>query len=86
MKRLGWIGLALIFAAASAAAAWTLYRFPPVEWPFYPRCMFHQISGCLCPGCGSLRAIHLLLHGQLQTAVLHVVFGAHLKRLDFVAA
>ncbi|MBP8261070.1 MAG: DUF2752 domain-containing protein [Verrucomicrobia bacterium] len=81
MKRLGWIGLALIFAAASAAAAWTLYRFPPVEWPFYPRCMFHQISGCLCPGCGSLRAIHLLLHGQLQAA-----FQANALLLSSLAA
>ncbi len=69
MKRLGWIGLALIFAASGAAAVWTLYRFPPADWPFYPRCMFHQITGCLCPGCGSLRAIHLLLHGQFQAAI-----------------
>jgi hypothetical protein len=35
----------------------------------YPSCPFHAITGCWCPGCGSLRAIHDLLSGHLLAAV-----------------
>jgi hypothetical protein len=30
--------------------------------------MFHRTTGLLCPGCGSLRALHQLLHGHLAAA------------------
>ncbi len=35
---------------------------------FFPRCMFHEVTGLSCPGCGSQRALHALLHGDLPTA------------------
>ncbi|HVV70051.1 MAG TPA: DUF2752 domain-containing protein, partial [Verrucomicrobiae bacterium] len=31
-------------------------------------CIFHQTTGLLCPGCGSLRALHQLLHGNWVAA------------------
>ena len=31
---------------------------------FFPRCWFHETTGLLCPGCGSTRALHALLHGE----------------------
>jgi len=34
----------------------------------YPRCLFRQLTGLECPGCGSQRAIHALLHGQVAEA------------------
>lgn len=34
----------------------------PEEQPVFPRCIFHSFSGYYCPGCGSQRAIHNLLH------------------------
>lgn len=46
-----------------------LFRFNPAEHAFYPRCLFHQITGWHCPGCGGLRAIHQLLHGHLLAAL-----------------
>lgn len=35
----------------------------------YPTCPFLWVSGWYCPGCGSLRAVHALTHGDVQTAV-----------------
>ncbi len=57
-----------------AAASLLLFFFEPGRYAFYPRCLFHQTTGLLCPGCGSLRAIHQLLHG-------HIVAAAHLNAL-----
>lgn len=36
-------------------------RFDPQTTPF-PKCLFKSITGLSCPGCGSQRAIHQLLH------------------------
>jgi hypothetical protein len=46
-----------------------LFLFDPARAPFYPVCQFHQLTGLCCPGCGSLRAMHELLHGHLMTAL-----------------
>ncbi len=40
------------------------YFFNPSTTFFIP-CPLHYITGFYCPGCGSQRAIHLLLHGDL---------------------
>ena len=53
----------------TAAASLLLFFFEPGRYPFYPRCLFNQTTGLLCPGCGSLRAMHHLLHGHLVAAV-----------------
>jgi hypothetical protein len=34
----------------------------------YPPCPFHALTGLYCPGCGSTRALHQLLHGHLAAA------------------
>jgi Protein of unknown function (DUF2752) len=41
-----------------------LYLFNPEQSWFYPQCLFYKLSGFYCPGCGSLRSIHSLLHGN----------------------
>ena len=64
-KQLIWIG----GLSAAAAAALVLFCFEPGRVPIYPRCVFHQVTGMDCPGCGSLRALHELLHGHLWTAL-----------------
>lgn len=33
-----------------------------------PRCWFHYFTGLDCPGCGSQRMVHALLHGDLAAA------------------
>lgn len=45
-----------------------LYWFAPERYGFYPRCWVHELTGLQCPGCGGLRAVHRLLHGQWAAA------------------
>jgi len=62
----------LLWAVAlflAGAAALLLYCFDPVHFHFYPVCVFHHVTGLLCPGCGTLRALHQLLHGHLAAAL-----------------
>ncbi len=62
--------IALVSAVTLAAAAsLVLFLFDPAQYGFYPRCFFHLTTGLLCPGCGSLRALHQLLHGHVAAAI-----------------
>lgn len=35
------------------------------------QCLFHDITGWQCPGCGGQRAFYYLLHGQVLLALRH---------------
>ena len=41
-----------------------LYNVDPRNPGSYPICPFLGLTGCFCPGCGTLRALHQLLHGN----------------------
>ena len=58
----------LSFAVVAAAGAWVLYNFAPTAYGFYPPCMFRKMTGLECPGCGTTRALHHLLHGRVDEA------------------
>jgi hypothetical protein len=52
-----------------AAVGLILLRvFDPARSWIFPPCPVHYLTGWSCPGCGSLRAIHALLHGNLPQA------------------
>jgi len=62
-------GLKLLFiSGAILAALFVLFVFNPSDGSLYPPCPFHELTGLYCPGCGSLRAVHQLLHGNLPAA------------------
>lgn len=63
------IGLGLI--AAGLLAFVVLFAFDPARSPIYPVCLFHKFTGLHCPGCGSLRALHQLTHGNFAAAFHH---------------
>jgi hypothetical protein len=50
-------------------AAIILYNFNPASAGFYPPSPFRLLTGLFCPGCGSLRALHHLLHGRVGQAL-----------------
>lgn len=51
-----------------AGAATYLFLFDPAKGAFYPSCPFLMITGFQCPGCGTARSLHQLLHGHPVTA------------------
>ncbi len=72
-KRLG----AHAAAAATMLALVMVYEVPPGENSFYPSCPFFQLTGWECPGCGSTRALHALLHLRwVEAMALNPVFTA----------
>ena len=71
-------------AIALLSALAVVYTFSPTEYAFYPRCLIYATTHWLCPGCGSTRALHALLHSDVRSAlhynalftlVAPVVFG-----------
>lgn len=52
-----------------AAGVYILVRFDPMQSVVYPKCVFHEITGLYCPGCGAARAFHALLHGRFLEAL-----------------
>ena len=42
--------------------------YNPATSTLFPPCPVHFLTGWYCPGCGSLRAIHQLLQGNLRAA------------------
>lgn len=61
--------LATAFAVAGVAALGVLFFFDPAISQLFPPCPIHWSTGLYCPGCGSLRAMHLLLHGNFMGAI-----------------
>jgi Protein of unknown function (DUF2752) len=60
---------AIILGAAFLGAAAVVFFFNPSTNGFYPVCVFHQLTGLNCPGCGATRSFYALLHGHFQLAV-----------------
>lgn len=46
-----------------------MYLVDPRVVGNYPPCPFLYLTGCYCPGCGTLRALHRLLHADLRGAL-----------------
>ncbi len=61
-------GLLALALVAMLGGGLVLFWFDPSRYGFYPYCIFHRTTGLLCPGCGSLRALHQLLQGHLAAA------------------
>jgi hypothetical protein len=44
------------------------FVFDPSRYLLFPKCPFNWITGYKCPGCGSQRAVHHLLHLNIKAA------------------
>lgn len=57
------------FAAISLLSLLVVYAlFDPALESFFPPCPFHSLTGFLCPGCGSQRALHHLINLRPEIA------------------
>jgi len=59
----------LVLAALGACGVAVLYVLDPRVPGNYPVCPFLAFTGCYCPGCGTLRALHRLLYGDFTGAL-----------------
>lgn len=58
----------LLLLLAAAVAVIVLGAFDPEEFSFFPKCPFLMLTGLKCPGCGTQRAIHQLMHLHIGEA------------------
>jgi Protein of unknown function (DUF2752) len=56
-------------AAGLAAAVGYIGAVDPNRPGHYPACPLLRYTGLYCPGCGGLRGVHALCHGDLATAL-----------------
>ncbi len=62
------------------------FYFDPSVAGFFPPCPFLHLTGFFCPGCGSQRALHHLLHGELIRSADHnLLFVAFLPLVGYSA-
>lgn len=63
------VGIILAAIAIAIAALFALFpeRFALLRFP----CIFHEITGLYCPGCGGTRAVKALLGGHIITSFMY---------------
>ena len=73
----------LLLLAVGIIGGAVLYNMDPRNSGTYPICPFFALTGCFCPGCGTLRALHLLLNGNPLAAMGYNPFAV--LSLPFIA-
>lgn len=63
-RAIKWPLIAIVLLVAIAV----YYALDPAGYDFFPKCPFYWLTGYKCPGCGSQRAIHHLLHLDVKGA------------------
>jgi hypothetical protein len=76
LPRFAKIGLLILIPVILAL----FFFIKPEEGGIFPECIFHNLTGYYCPGCGSQRAFHAFLHfdvsGVLRNNILFLPGGA----------
>src|SRR6266851_3262347 len=56
---------ALIWLTVAVSGVY-LFIFEPGQSGYFPPCPFRALTGLNCPGCGTTRCLHQLLHGNVS--------------------
>ncbi len=57
-----------LLAAACVGLVFIYSHFSPESTAWFPKCIFLQLTGLKCPGCGSQRVVHNLLNLNIHKA------------------
>jgi hypothetical protein len=61
--------IAFVGLGVATLGIWLLRTFDPsAAGSLFPSCLFHDVTGWYCPGCGITRALHALVHFDLAHA------------------
>ena len=63
--------IVILAIAALMVFGFIYYAVDPTSSALFPQCGFLTLTGYKCPGCGSQRAIHALLNGDVAAAFRH---------------
>lgn len=80
-RRLGWLILGGIVVGVALLA---VHRSRSGGDSWLPGCLFHELTGLHCPGCGLTRAAHAALHGDAAKAFYFNPVGMVLLPLAMV--
>lgn len=66
----------ILLASIPVAILLLVYFFyNPEDFDWFPKCPFYSLTGVYCPGCGSQRALHSLVHLEFgKTASYNFLF------------
>ena len=65
----------IVVAFGIAGVLLLVFFFDPAKNLLFPQCLFHEFTGYYCPGCGSQRALHDMLHLNFAgTAANNILF------------
>ena len=69
MKRQGlYIGLYILITLVAIGLIYMYRSYNPMHYSWFPKCPLKSATGLECAGCGSQRALHFLLNGELKQA------------------
>lgn len=74
MSKIYKIILGAVMVLLLMAALYLFYNLNPETEPIFPKCPFLVLTGYECPGCGTQRAIHQLLHLNIASALKYNAF------------
>lgn len=63
------LALLALLAGAAVVCGTLLFVDPFLEDSALPACPWHALTHLYCPGCGTTRALHALLHGRIGLAL-----------------
>lgn len=77
----------LLLPASLIVGGVVLYFVTSEKATWLPPCLFHKFTGLYCPGCGTTRGLHALLHGHVLAALrFNVITIAALPVLVYAVA
>ncbi len=65
--KIKYIGIGLVVSIL----LYLYYFYNPGQEIYFPKCPFYSLTGLYCPGCGSQRALHQLLHFNIFETLNH---------------